>query len=246
MQRDTANPGDGGGGLGGFAQAWAAWLEPLAQELRRTEPGTDGREHAATHVIQQARATIRSINSPGDTPLAGMAGGGQWLRHAAPLLCCWPQLHAPLQALESAVARLERATHAATGELEQLVDLAAGHWWQEAMAAPASAIDAWWLAERWSLAMETAWDERLQADAHGQALHELQQSREALRQAGGSLLDAAAKALGLPGPSAVSDLEAAVDRLDRGHDREIDALRIEVAELREEVHHLRQERNRRD
>ncbi|QIT54160.1 hypothetical protein HC341_02355 [Aquisalimonas sp. 2447] len=242
MEWDTGNLGDAGGAV----RAWAASLEPLAQELRRTEAGSSERETAVDRVIEQMRGAIRGLDAAGDIPAVGVGGAGQWLRGAAPLLAGWPHLGAPLQALELAFARLASATKAASGELEQVVELAGAHWRGRALTMPAESIDAWWLAEQWSLAMEEAWDQRLETAAHGEALRELQQTREEFRQAAASVLDTAAAALGLPGPGAVAALEAAVDRLDRDHDRDTDALRAEVDELREEVRQLRRDGNHSD
>ena len=244
MQWDTANPG--ATGAGGFAEAWTAWLEPLAEDLRRTEPGSSEREHAIARVIEQMRGTMFGIDAAGNMPGSGAGGAEQWLRGVAPVLSCWPQLSAPLQALERALTRLADATTAASGELEQVMDRAGGRWRERALAMPAAFIDAWWLAEQWSLAMEEAWDERLETATHGAALRELQRTREEFRQAAASLLDTAATALGLPGPTAVAELEAAVDRLDRARDRDADALRAEIAELREEVRRLRRDGNHSD
>lgn len=242
MQWDTANPW----ATGGFARTWTASLEPLAQELRRTEPGSGDRELAVTRVVEQMRGAVRNIDTAGHVPAGGVAGAGHWLRGAAPVLNCWPQLTAPLQALEQAFTRMASATNAASGELEQVVELAGDQWRQQAVAVPAESIDAWWLAEHWSLAMEEAWDQRLETATHGETLRELQQTREEFRQTAASVLDTAATALGLPGPGAVAELEAAVDRLDRDHDRNTEALRTEIDELRKEVRQLRRNGNHSD
>ncbi len=236
----AADDGKGSGGGAGYRQlveAWTAGLAPLARELRRTEPGSEAREQLAADAATRLQGMLQGAH--GWSLAAASPGLSRLAEASLPLLAAWPRLLTRLHALDAAVAELEQARYTAATELNHILAAAAGHWQRNVVGAPCKDIDAWWVAEQWAIATEAAWEERLADVEHGQALRELQAAREQLQDAARVALDAIAEPLGLPGPSTVTELEVAVDRLDRAHDRDINALQAEVQALRGELQELR-------
>lgn len=226
---------DARGGVAGASalRPWASWFEPLARELRDTAPGSRERDQCLARQIDQLReqAVTRTFDAA-SAPPSDLAAG---LHAAASPLGPWPAVHGALRALSDALAAYREATVAASRELEAVIEGAGAIWRRDVGARATTVVTADDLAEAWSAALERAWDERLAAGTGGAALGRWQRAEAELRDA---LADGAGHVLalaGLPGPGAIRELEEAVDRLDRAFDRDLAALRDEVADLRAEL-----------
>ncbi|MDN3517099.1 hypothetical protein QWY84_05705 [Aquisalimonas lutea] len=214
-------------------QAWIQWFGPLAAAIDSTDPGSAERaDILAQWQPVPATALTAMPERPGNSPLASA------LRALVPLLGPWSGPAAAAMELESALMEAHDAVRRAEGELRLIAGEVDSPWRARVLELPRGGITAETLAEVASELLEQAWDRRLRASEHADALVAVQHAHARVRRALAAFADAVSVVAGLPTAAAMDELEATIDRMDRERERELEALREEVAGLRDQVRRL--------
>lgn len=218
-------------------QAWVRWFEPLAAAIDATEPGSTERADTLARwqpVPAVALGVMPGLpaGSPGSSPLV------EALRALGPALGPWSGPTAAGSELESAIMEAHEAARRAEDELRTITREVDSPWRAQALELPRGGITAETLAELASELLEQAWDSRLHTSDHADALLAVQRAYARVRRALAAFLDTLGAMAGLPTTAAMDELETTIDRMDREHEREMEALREELASLREQLQRL--------
>lgn len=236
---DTTEPLDAGAAhpMAAAYQAWVQWFEPLAAAIDGTDPGSGERADTLER-WQPVPALVLggipglSAAAPGSSPLV------ETLRALGPALGPWSGPTAAGSELESAIMEAHEAARRAEDELRAIAREVDSPWRAHVLELPRGGITAETLAELASELLEQAWDRRLCASDHADALLAVQRAYARVRRALTAFVDTLSAMAGLPTAAAMDELETAIDRMDREHEREMEALREELADLREQLQRL--------